>query len=67
MDKRSKYSASARDKVSITGDTARGNLNDNFVTEFLKYSEEYNVHPLPKIVVSFIMGFVHFSFGLYPL
>lgn len=34
------------------------NVNDNFVTEFLKYSDEYNVHPLPKIVVSFLPAFL---------
>ncbi|OAD61009.1 hypothetical protein WN48_01077 [Eufriesea mexicana] len=49
-DRRSKYTISARDKMSsIGGDTVR-NFNDNFVTEFLKYANEYNAHPLPKII-----------------
>ena len=39
------------------GDTMK-NLNENFTTEFLKYADEYNVYPLPRIVVSFRIGFL---------
>lgn len=41
------------------------NLNENFTTEFLKYADEYNVYPLPRIVVSFPMEFNQFSKGNY--
>ena len=34
------------------------NLNENFTTEFLKYADEYNVYPLPRIVVSFHIEFL---------
>lgn len=51
---------------SNLGDTMK-NLNENFTTEFLKYADEYNVYPLPRIVVSFpIWNFLNqFSKGNY--
>ncbi|KAK9302120.1 hypothetical protein QLX08_005734 [Tetragonisca angustula] len=58
-DKKSKYIVSSRDKISsIGGDTTR-NLHESFASEFLKYADEYNVHPFPRIVVS---AFLKFSF-----
>lgn len=47
--------------VKSKGDSARY-FHENFEIEFLKYSEEYNVHPLPKIVVSFFKQFISGSF-----
>ncbi|KAK9302119.1 hypothetical protein QLX08_005734 [Tetragonisca angustula] len=53
-DKKSKYIVSSRDKISsIGGDTTR-NLHESFASEFLKYADEYNVHPFPRIVQSFM-------------
>ncbi|XP_076284935.1 uncharacterized protein LOC143211299 [Lasioglossum baleicum] len=51
MDKRSRYSASIRDRVPsvVAGESARSS-KENFATEFLKYCEEYNVTPLPQLV-----------------
>lgn len=45
------------DSIFNLGDTMK-NLNENFTTEFLKYADEYNVYPLPRIVVSFRIGFL---------
>ncbi|CAL7950663.1 unnamed protein product [Xylocopa violacea] len=54
-DKKSRHNASARDKLSsIGGDTSR-TVQENFVTEFLRYAEVYNVDPLPRIIVSFLV------------
>ena len=41
--------------ISI-GDTTR-NLHESFASEFLKYADEYNVHPLPRTVVSVFLKF----------
>lgn len=45
------------DSIFNLGDTMK-NLNENFTTEFLKYADEYNVYPLPRIVVSFRIEFL---------
>lgn len=37
--------------VTLIDDATR-NLHESFASEFLKYADEYNVRPLPRIVVS---------------
>lgn len=44
--------------VPLIGDTTR-NLHENFVSEFLKHAQEYNVYPLPRIVVSVSLKFTN--------
>lgn len=44
--------------VALIGDTTR-NLHENFVSEFLKHAHEYNVHPLPRIIVSVSLKFAN--------
>ncbi|XP_017893398.2 uncharacterized protein LOC108633007 [Ceratina calcarata] len=55
VDRKSKYN-SARDRASsigveLIGDTSRIN-QENFATEFLRCAEEFNVYPLPRIVIA---------------